>query len=67
MPRPSSCRPGTADIGLYVRAYPANVIAQYKQTDPDHLHKSASGSAIFISWNNPAEPEDAGPGGVQAI
>lgn len=48
---------GTADIGLYVRAYPANVIAQYKQTDPDHLHKSASGSAIFVSWNNPAEPK----------
>jgi peptide/nickel transport system substrate-binding protein len=48
---------GTADIGLYVRAYPANVIAQYKQTDPEHLHKSASGSAIFISWNNPAEPK----------
>lgn len=48
---------GTADIALYVRAYPANVIAQYKQTDPDHLHKSASGSAIFVSWNNPAEPK----------
>ena len=48
---------GTADIGLYVRAYPANVIAQYKKTDPDHLHTSASGSAIFISWNNPAEPK----------
>lgn len=48
---------GTADIGLYVRAYPANVIAQYKQTDPDHLHKSSSGSAIFVSWNNPAEPK----------
>ncbi|MGU3649927.1 ABC transporter substrate-binding protein [Mycolicibacterium sp. A43C] len=48
---------GTADIGLYVRAYPANVIAQYKQADPDHLHKSASGSAIFISWNNPDAPK----------
>lgn len=46
---------GTADIGLYIRAYPANVISQYKQTDPEHLHKSASGSAIFISWNNPAQ------------
>ncbi|MHC9293852.1 ABC transporter substrate-binding protein [Mycobacterium sp. LTG2003] len=50
---------GTADIGLYVRAYPANVIAQYKKTDPDHLHTSASGSAIFISQNNPAEPKTA--------
>ncbi|MEN4474851.1 ABC transporter substrate-binding protein [Mycolicibacterium cosmeticum] len=48
---------GTADIGLYVRAYPANVIARYKQGNPDRLHKSASGSAIFISWNNPTEPK----------
>jgi peptide/nickel transport system substrate-binding protein len=48
---------GSADIGLYIRAYPANVIASYKQTDPEHLHKSASGSAVFISWNNPAEPK----------
>lgn len=48
---------GTADIALYVRAFPANVIAQYKKTDPDQLHTSASGSAIFISWNNPAEPK----------
>lgn len=48
---------GTADIGLYIRAYPANVIASYKQTDPERLHKSASGSAVFISWNNPAEPK----------
>lgn len=47
---------GTADIALYVRSFPANVIAQYKRTDPDHLHSSASGSAVFISWNNPAEP-----------
>lgn len=47
---------GTADIGLYIRAYPANVIAQYKQADPDHLHKSASGSAVFLSWNNPEQP-----------
>ncbi|BDY32952.1 ABC transporter substrate-binding protein [Mycolicibacterium mageritense] len=48
---------GTADIGLYVRAFPANVIAQYKKTDPEHLHASASGSAIFISQNNPADPK----------
>ncbi|MBX8692450.1 ABC transporter substrate-binding protein, partial [Mycobacterium sp. 20091114027_K0903767] len=48
---------GTADIGLYVRAYPANVIAQYKKTAPDQLHTSASGSAIFISQNNPADPK----------
>jgi peptide/nickel transport system substrate-binding protein len=47
---------GTADIGIYIRAYPANVIAQYKQRDPDHLHSSASGSAVFVSWNNPARP-----------
>jgi peptide/nickel transport system substrate-binding protein len=47
---------GTADIGLYIRAYPANVIADYKKRDPDHLHSSASGSAIFASWNNPAQP-----------
>jgi peptide/nickel transport system substrate-binding protein len=51
---------GTADIGLYIRAYPANVIAQYKKTDPDHLHKSASGSAVFISWNNPEAPATKG-------
>jgi peptide/nickel transport system substrate-binding protein len=48
---------GSADIGLYVRAYPANVIAQYKRSDPDHLYKSASGSAVFVSWNNPADPK----------
>jgi peptide/nickel transport system substrate-binding protein len=48
---------GSADIGLYVRAYPANVISQYKQSDPDHLHKSASGSAVFISWNNSDTPK----------
>ncbi|MFV8163538.1 ABC transporter substrate-binding protein [Mycobacterium sp. 134] len=48
---------GTADIALYVRAFPANAIAQYKQRDPDHLHTSASGSAVFISWNNPAAPK----------
>jgi peptide/nickel transport system substrate-binding protein len=47
---------GTADIGLYIRAYPANVISTYKQSNPDRLHKSASGSAVFISWNNPDEP-----------
>ncbi|MBU8832124.1 ABC transporter substrate-binding protein [Mycolicibacterium goodii] len=47
---------GTADITLYVRSFPANVIAQYKRTNPQHLHSSASGSAVFISWNNPAEP-----------
>ncbi|MBF4193974.1 extracellular solute-binding protein [Mycolicibacterium phlei] len=51
---------GTADIGLYIRAYPANVIAQYKKTDPDHLHSSASGSAVFISWNNPDKPATPG-------
>ncbi|EKF23158.1 bacterial extracellular solute-binding s, 5 Middle family protein [Mycolicibacterium hassiacum DSM 44199] len=51
---------GTADIGLYVRAYPANVIAQYKKTDPDHLHISPSGSAVFISWNNPEQPTTDG-------
>ncbi|MBI3223775.1 MAG: ABC transporter substrate-binding protein [Mycolicibacterium cosmeticum] len=51
---------GTADIGLYVRAYPASVVSQYKQSNPDHLHKSASGSAIFISWNNPADPKTDG-------
>jgi peptide/nickel transport system substrate-binding protein len=33
---------GTADIGLYIRAYPANVISTYKQSNPDRLHKSAS-------------------------
>ncbi|MFT4042695.1 MAG: ABC transporter substrate-binding protein [Gordonia sp. (in: high G+C Gram-positive bacteria)] len=48
---------GTADIGLYVRAYPANVISQYKQTNAEHLYKSASGSAVFISWNNPDAPK----------
>ncbi|ORA39925.1 ABC transporter substrate-binding protein [Mycobacterium aquaticum] len=48
---------GTADIGLYVRAFPANVIAQYKKANPEQLHTSASGSAIFISWNNSAEPK----------
>lgn len=46
---------GTADVALYVRAFPASVIEQYKRTDPDHLHSSASGSAIFISWNNPEQ------------
>ncbi|MFO7166353.1 MAG: ABC transporter substrate-binding protein, partial [Mycolicibacterium hassiacum] len=51
---------GTADIGLYVRAYPGNVIAQYKKTDPDHLHISPSGSAVFISWNNPEQPTTDG-------
>ncbi|WP_029109680.1 ABC transporter substrate-binding protein [Mycobacterium sp. URHD0025] len=48
---------GTADIGLYVRAYPANVIAQYKKANPDRLHTSPSGSAVFISQNNPDEPK----------
>ncbi len=58
---------GTADIGLYIRSYPANVIAQYKKTDPDHLHKSASGSAIFISWNNPAEPATPAQGALKDL
>lgn len=47
---------GTADLGLYIRAYPANVVQQYLKTDPDHIHKSESGSALFVSWNNSGSP-----------
>ncbi|KAB1642153.1 ABC transporter substrate-binding protein [Gulosibacter chungangensis] len=48
---------GEADASLYVRAFPAQVIETYQNTQPENLHTSASGSAVFMSWNNSGDPQ----------
>ncbi|MGO2658391.1 ABC transporter substrate-binding protein [Mycetocola reblochoni] len=51
---------GEADTGLYVRTYPAAVLQDFERTKPEQLHTSASGSAIFLSWNNSGEATTSG-------
>ncbi len=58
---------GEADTGLYVRSYPATVVQSYESTQPDQLHTSASGSAIFLSWNNSGEATTEGQELMQSL
>lgn len=51
---------GEADASLYVRTFPAQVVETYQSTQPENLYTSASGSAVFVSWNNSGNPETEG-------